>query len=64
MGTLSIIKRKDEAAHDEYRMKCMIVEMYDAMQQSAISGQSYHTRLDPWVAYRVSITVAEVASHG
>jgi len=31
MGTLSIIKRKDEAAQGKYRTKRMIVEMYDEM---------------------------------
>ena len=47
METFPIVKRKDEAAHGEYRTKRVILEMYDAMQQSAVSGQPYRTRLDP-----------------
>jgi hypothetical protein len=34
MGTFPIVKRKDEAAHGEYRTKRVILEIYDAMQQA------------------------------
>jgi len=47
METFPIVKRKDEAAHGEYRTKRVILEMYDEMQQSAVNGQPYQTRLDP-----------------
>jgi len=42
METFPIVKRKDEAAHGEYRTKRVILEMYDEMAQGA-----YQTRLDP-----------------
>ncbi|HOU14101.1 MAG TPA: hypothetical protein PKZ84_13395 [Anaerolineae bacterium] len=47
METFPIVKRKDEAAYGEYRTKRVILEMYDEMEQSAVSGQPYRTRLDP-----------------
>ena len=42
-----IVKRKDEAAHGEYRTKRVILEIYDAMQQAIETGQPYQTLLDP-----------------
>ncbi len=47
METFPIVKRKDEAAHGEYRTKRVILEMYDEMERSAVSDQPYQTRLDP-----------------
>ena len=47
METFPIVKRKDEAAHGEYRTKRVILEIYDAMQQAMDSGEPYQTRLDP-----------------
>jgi len=47
MGTFPIVKRKDEAAHGEYRTKRVILEIYDAMQRAMDSGEPYQTRLDP-----------------
>ena len=47
METFPIVKRKDEAAHGEYRTKRIILEIYDAMQQAMDSSESYQTRLDP-----------------
>jgi hypothetical protein len=47
METFPIVKRKDEAAHGEYRTKRVILEIYDEMQQAMDSGQPYQTRLDP-----------------
>ena len=47
METFPIVKRKDVAAHGEYRTKRVILEVYDAMQQAMDSGQPYQTRLDP-----------------
>jgi hypothetical protein len=40
-------RRKDQAAHGEYRTKCVILEMYDDMQRAIDTGQPYQTRLDP-----------------
>ena len=47
MDTFPIVKRKDEAAHGEYRTKRVILEIYDAMQQAIETGQPYQTLLDP-----------------
>ncbi len=47
METFPIVKRKDLAAHGEYRTKRVILEIYDAMQQAMASGQPYQTQLDP-----------------
>jgi hypothetical protein len=47
METFPIVKRKDEAAHGEYRTKRFILEIYDAMQRAKESGQPYQTLLDP-----------------
>jgi hypothetical protein len=47
MDTFPIVKRKDEAAHAEYRTKRVILEIYDEMQRAMESGEPYQTRLDP-----------------
>lgn len=47
MGTFPIVKRKDEAAHGEYRTRRVILEIYDAMQRALETGGSYQTLLDP-----------------
>ena len=47
METFPIVKRKDVAAHGEYRTKRVILEIYDAMQQAMDTGEPYQTRLDP-----------------
>ncbi len=47
METFPIVKRKDEAAHGEYRTKRVILEIYDAMQRAKESGQPFQTLLDP-----------------
>ncbi len=47
METFPIVKRKDEAAHGEYRAKRVILEIYDAMQRAVESGQPYQMLLDP-----------------
>lgn len=47
METFPIVKRKDVAAHGEYRTKRVILEIYDAMRQAIDSGEPYQTRLDP-----------------
>ena len=47
MDTFPIVKRKDEAAHGEYRTKRVILEIYDAMARAMETGEPYRTRLDP-----------------
>ena len=47
METFPIVKRRDEAAHGEYRTKRVILEIYDEMQQAKETGRPYQTRLDP-----------------
>lgn len=47
MQTFHIIKRKDEQQYGEYRTKRVIVEIYDEMAHSLITGQPYQTRLNP-----------------
>jgi hypothetical protein len=47
METFPIVKRKDDAAHGEYRTKRVILEIYDAMQRAMETGEPYQTLLDP-----------------
>lgn len=47
METFPIVKRKDIAAHGEYRTKRVILEIYDAMQDAIDTGMEYQTVLDP-----------------
>jgi len=47
METFPIVKRKDIAAHGEYRTKRVILEIYDEMQKAIETGEPYQTRLDP-----------------
>lgn len=47
MDTFPIVRRKDEAAHGEYRTKRGILEIYDAMAKAIETGDPYHTLLDP-----------------
>ncbi|WMW65697.1 Eco57I restriction-modification methylase domain-containing protein [Nitratidesulfovibrio liaohensis] len=47
MDTFPIVRRKDEAAHGEYRTKRVILEIYDELQQAMATGKPYQTRLDP-----------------
>jgi hypothetical protein len=48
MDTFPIVRRKDEGKYNgDYRTKRVILEIYDAMQESIRSGQPYRTRLDP-----------------
>ncbi|MFQ5401671.1 MAG: hypothetical protein ACE5E7_18995, partial [Anaerolineae bacterium] len=47
MDTFPIVRRKDEAAHGEYRTKRVILEIYDEMAEAARTGQPYQTRLNP-----------------
>ena len=47
METFPIVKRKDEAAHGEYRTKRVILGIYDAVQHAIETGQPNQTFLDP-----------------
>jgi hypothetical protein len=47
MDTFPIVRRKDEAAHGEYRTRRVILELYDAMAAARADGIPYQTRLDP-----------------
>ena len=47
MDTFPIARRKDEERHGEYRTKRVIIENYDAIQESITTGEPYHTLLDP-----------------
>ena len=47
MDTFPIVKRKDKAAHGEYRTRRVILGIYDAMQQAIETGPPYQTLLDP-----------------
>jgi hypothetical protein len=48
MDTFPIVKRKDEAKFNgDYRTKRIILEIYDALQESIRTGTPYQTRLDP-----------------
>jgi hypothetical protein len=46
MDTFPIVKRKDEAAHGEYRTKRIILDIYDAMQRAIDSGVPYEPIVD------------------
>ncbi|MGE0219268.1 Eco57I restriction-modification methylase domain-containing protein [Mycolicibacterium sp.] len=46
METFPIVKRKDIAAHGEYRTKRMILEIYDAMAEAEATGLSYESPFD------------------
>lgn len=46
MDTFPIVRRKEEEK-GEYRTKRVILEIYDAMQEAILSGESYQTGLDP-----------------
>ena len=48
LDTFPIVRRKDEDSFNgDYRTKRVILEIYDAMQESLRTGQPYQTRLDP-----------------
>jgi hypothetical protein len=48
MDTFPIVRQRDEEEYDgDYRTKRVILEIYDAMQESIRTGEPYQTRLDP-----------------
>lgn len=46
LGTFPIVKRKDIAAHGEYRTKRLILETYDAMAEAIKTGVPYESPFD------------------
>ena len=47
METFSVVKKRDEQRYGAFRTKELILEIYDAMAEAALSGKSYQTILDP-----------------
>ena len=47
MGTFPIVRRKDEEKFGEYRTKRVILDIYDSIQVSIITKETYQTVLDP-----------------
>jgi hypothetical protein len=47
MDTFPITRRKEEQQYGEYRIKRVILEIYDAMAEAQRTGTPYQTRLDP-----------------
>jgi hypothetical protein len=47
MDTFPITRRKEEQQYGEYRIKRVILEIYDAMAEAQRTGATYQTRLDP-----------------
>jgi len=47
MDTFPLVRRKDEEKYGEYHTKRVILEIYDAMQESIRTSEGYQTRLDP-----------------
>lgn len=50
METFPIVKRKDEAAHGEYRTKRLILEIYDQMAEAVTVGSTYVSPFDEELA--------------
>ena len=47
METFAIVRRKDVAAHGEFRTKRLILEVYDAMAKAVETAEPYQTIVDP-----------------
>jgi N-6 DNA Methylase len=47
MESFHVVKRRDQAAHGEYRTKRVILEIYDHMARAIETGRPYQTPLDP-----------------
>jgi hypothetical protein len=44
---LSVVRKRDEANHGEYRTQRVILEVYDRMADAVRTGVPYATLLDP-----------------
>ncbi|QYF89565.1 hypothetical protein [Arthrobacter sp. PAMC25284] len=47
MDAFPIVRRKDEAAHGDYRTKRLILNAYDAMQEAIKTGFPFESTLTP-----------------
>lgn len=47
MDTFPIVRRRDEEKFGDYRTKLMILRIYDNMQKSIATGETYQTILEP-----------------
>ncbi len=47
MDTFPIVRQKDETEHGEYRMRRVVLEVYDAVQVASAAGEPWRTRLHP-----------------
>lgn len=47
LETFPIVKRNDEQRFGEFRTKREILEIYEAMAETTVTGEPYQTRLDP-----------------
>lgn len=52
MDTFTIVRRKDEVKHGEYRTEHLILERCDALAEAIASGAEYQTILDQPPAHR------------
>lgn len=47
LDTFPIVRRRDDAAHGEFRTKRVILEIYDDLVTATRTGVPYQTRLAP-----------------
>jgi hypothetical protein len=47
METFPVVKKRDEQRYGAFRTKELILEIYDAMAEAALSGKPYQTIVDP-----------------
>lgn len=47
MDTFPGVFRSDQKVHGEYRTKRVVLDIYDALQEAAATGEPYQTLLDP-----------------
>lgn len=47
METFSFFSRNEEHLYSGYRMRLMILDIYDRMQEALATGRPHHTILDP-----------------
>ena len=52
LDTFTVVRTRDERRYGEFRTKRVILDIYDAMQVAAATGESYRTVLDPPPAHR------------
>ena len=61
MDTFPIVQREDIRKWGEYRTKRLVLERYDAMHETTLSGRPYQTVLDPPPAHPA--VAHEISSH-